>query len=109
MRTKSTPLSSFSRILGVVVLGILSVVGSFTVGVKTAGDVQTIGASRAEDFVLLGDMNGNQKIDTQDVIIMLEIARGYRVATPSDLRMDPNGDGIITIDDALRVLKQLPQ
>lgn len=88
----------------VLVLGALSVVTSFGIGIKTAGDVQTIQPTSANEVRLAGDMNMDGVIDKKDVIIILEIAQGYQEATPEQLLADPNSDGNLTIDDAVRML-----
>ena len=89
------------------ILGLLCITGSFAVGVQTAGDVQTIAPSRAEGPEMVGDINGNGIVEEDDVRIILEIVKGYREATPEELRRDPNGDGQLTIDDAMRLLHEL--
>ena len=100
------PARSLSAYVSMVILGVLSISGSFAVGVQTAGDVQTIAPSRAGEEVS-GDMNGNGRVDEEDIKIILEIAKGYRDPTPAQLRNDPNADGRLTIDDALRLLHDL--
>lgn len=98
---------SLSSYVSMVILGLLCVSGSFAVGVQTAGDVQTVAPTEATGTEVTGDMNGNGLVDEEDVTIILEIAKGYRDATPEQLRVDPNGDGRLTIDDALRLLHDL--
>jgi|SRR3989338_1268220 len=95
------------RTVSILTLGMLCVVGSFTVGIRTAGDVRTISPLAAETIQLPGDMDINGQVDLKDVIIILEIAQGYREPTQSELRADPNGDGMLTVDDAISLLHKL--
>lgn len=85
-------------------LGFLAVASSFFIGVKTAGDVETIAPSEAGGVRITGDINNDAVIDERDVIAILEIARGYEEASPDQLLADPNGDGHLTVDDAIRLL-----
>lgn len=94
------------RLLAIVPLGLLAVVASFSLGMETAGTLRTIEWSSATDG-LLGDMNGDNTVDERDVIVMLELSQGYRSATPDELAADPNGNGVIGVDDALRVLRSM--
>ena len=52
-------------------------------------------------------MDGDGSVGLQDAIVILEIVQGYAKATPDQLRADPNRDGQLTIDDALRILATL--
>lgn len=88
-------------------LGFLAVTSSFFIGVKTAGDVETIAPSEAGGVRITGDINSDSVVDERDVIVILEIARGYEEATPDQLLADPNGDGHLTVDDAIRLLHDL--
>lgn len=91
----------------VLALAFLSVTLSFAIGIQTAGDVQTISSIEAEDPRITGDMNADGRVDERDVIEILEVVRGYEEATPEQLLADPNGDGSLTVDDALRMLHDL--
>lgn len=93
--------------LHIVVLGLLSVVSSFTLGVKTAGDVETVQLSEAGGIVTAGDMNADGLLTVEDAIRILEIAQGYESATAEQLLADPNGDGQLTVEDAIRVLHDI--
>ncbi len=88
-------------------MGALAVISSFTLGIKTAGDVQPVSPSEASGTRVSGDINNDNTVDIRDAILILEIARGYEEATPSELLADPNGDGRLTIDDAIRILNDL--
>jgi hypothetical protein len=52
-------------------------------------------------------MDGNGVADVSDAMIIIEIAQGYTTATSDQLRADPNSDGALTVDDALRILSNL--
>lgn len=93
--------------MSVLTLGVFCIVGSFAVGIRTAGDVRTISPLSAETPILAGDMDGNGTVDTTDVAMILEVAQGYREPTIAELRADPNGDGVISVDDALALLHTL--
>jgi len=95
------------RDLRMLALATLSVAGSFAVGIQTVGEVQPIRLIEAGSAELAGDVDGNGVKDVQDAMIILEIAQGYRTATPELLRLDPNGDGRMTVDDALAVLSEV--
>ncbi|UPA23116.1 hypothetical protein K8942_02790 [Candidatus Peribacteria bacterium] len=88
-------------------LGTLAVVSSFALGLKTAGNIQTVAPMEASGTRLTGDISEDGIIDVRDAITILEIANGYRDATPDELLADPNGDGALTIDDAIRILNDI--
>lgn len=101
-------LSPFSRRnVSLATLGMLCVIGSFAAGIRTAGDVRTISPLAAENAQLSGDIDSNGRVDLIDVITILEISQGYREPTPDELRADPNGDGVLSVDDALSLLHTL--
>ncbi len=87
-------------------IGLLAVVASFGVGMQTAGELRTIQWSSAMDGVR-GDVNGDDLVDERDVIAILEISQGYRTATPDELNADPNANGVLAVDDAIRVLRTM--
>lgn len=95
------------RTASILTLGMLCIVGSFTVGIRTAGDVRTISPLSAETLELSGDIDGNGHLEHIDVIRILEIVQGYREPTLKELRADPNGDGVLTVDDAISLLHEL--
>ena len=92
------------QILG---LSVLCVAGAFGLGIQSAGEVQPITLIEAGSIERQGDVDGSGRIDIRDAIAILEIVRGYREVTPEELQADPNGDGILTVDDALQILQDL--
>lgn len=95
------------RLLPVLLMVALGVPFSFGVGMRLSGNVQTVSPAGASD-VLRGDMDESGTVDQLDVEIILKIAQGQRVATPHQLRADPNQDGKLTVEDAQRLLRELP-
>ena len=53
-----------------------------------------------------GDLDGNGQIDARDAVVILEIVQGYEAATARQRQADPDGDGYLTVDDAIRLLRQ---
>ncbi len=88
-------------------LGTLAIVSSFTIGMKTAGDIQTVAPMEASGTQITGDVDADGVITVRDAIAILEVANGYTDATPEALLADPNGDGQLTVDDAIRILSDL--
>lgn len=104
---KHTQSRSWTTPATYVMLGLFAVVSSFTVGIKTAGEVHTVGSIGAMGTRISGDIDGNGIVEVRDAVEILEVARGYTVATPDELLADPNSDGHLTIDDAIRILNDL--
>ncbi|MDD5469477.1 MAG: hypothetical protein PHO92_01615 [Candidatus Peribacteraceae bacterium] len=95
------------KTLSILTLGCASIAASFGLGIYTAGTVQPVSLIEAGSTEVRGDMNGNGKIDLEDVRLILEVAQGYRTASAEELRADPNDDGMLTVDDAMRLLSQI--
>lgn len=54
---------------------------------------------------VMGDLNGNGKVDVADANIALRLAVGVQTATPAQLAVgDVTGDGRIGVDDVQRIL-----
>lgn len=94
--------------------GAACVMGSFLLGIETAGEVQPVSSIQAGGLqanvlpeVTPGDVDGSGVVDLQDVIIILEVVQGYREPTPLVLKADPNGDSHLRVEDALQVLRTL--
>ncbi|MFA7681963.1 MAG: dockerin type I repeat-containing protein [Candidatus Peribacteraceae bacterium] len=94
-----------SRVLA---LGIGCIVSSFAIGIQSVGDVQPVTLIEAGNIQQAGDVDGSGEVDIRDAIVILEIVQGYASATPQQLKADPNGDGTLTVDDALRILSTVP-
>lgn len=97
----------FRQNLGILVLGVFCIAGSFAVGLQTSGNVTPISPSEALGEDMHGDMNGDGILNLQDVIITLEIVRGYREATTEQKKLDWTQDGSINLDDALGIVNHL--
>ena len=107
MSPKRTPQKWTAKHLPVVALGVLCVVSSFSLGIQTAGDIETIAPSEAGGIRLTGDINNDGQLTVRDAIDVLEVAQGYETATVEQLLADPNGDGHLTVEDAMRILQDL--
>lgn len=96
------------QMLQALFFGALCVAASFAIGIQSAGEVQPISLIEAGSPNRTGDVDGNGSVDVQDAIQILEMVQGYRSPTSDQLMADPNGDGALTLDDALRILRTLP-
>lgn len=115
---KTNTLSILShKFLHVAGFTLVCVVGSFVIGIQTAGEVHPFTTSQADEITAngvalsqiaqSGDIDGSGELDLQDVIGILEIVQGYETPSPLQLKADPNGDNRLTVEDALRVLRTL--
>ncbi len=93
--------------LPIFALGALAIVSSFAVGIRTAGDIETVAPSEAGGIRISGDVDNDGRLTVRDAIEILEVSQGYEEATPVQLLADPNADGRLTADDAMRVLQDL--
>lgn len=98
---------SLRKNIKLLTLSVLSMAMSFSVGMHTAGNVQPVTLIEAGGMEKPGDMDGNGIVNVSDAIVALEIVRGYRTAGAVELAADPNRDGEITVDDALRILSTI--
>jgi hypothetical protein len=101
-----TPTRSYRNLLTLVPLALIAGAASFGIGVQTSDQLRTIQGSAATEAPR-GDVTGDGMVDARDAAIILEIAQGYRKATPSELAADPNSNGQLTVDDAIRVLRSI--
>jgi hypothetical protein len=85
-----------------------SAVTAFSLGLFSSQSVKpVVSPINASSTVLEGDLNRNGVIDAADAQLALDIARGYKVATPEELAADPNRDYHITADDVMVILEIL--
>jgi hypothetical protein len=101
-----TPTRSYRNLLTLVPLALVAAAASFGIGVQTSDQLRAIQGSAATEAPR-GDVSGDGTVDERDATIILEIAQGYRKATPSELAADPNSNGQLTVDDAIRVLRSI--
>lgn len=110
------PSISFEKTVRILSVGALCLLGSFILGIETAGEVHPFEASKAvspdEEAAESagqepGDIDGNGQVDIKDAIAILEIVQGYEEASPLQLDADPNGDSRLTTEDALRILRTI--
>jgi len=102
----NTHTKTFRTAMTLVPLSVFAIVASFGLGMQTAGDLRAIDASSATETPR-GDVTGDGTVDVRDVVLILEVSQGYRDATPAELTADPNENGVLTVDDAIRVLRTL--
>ena len=95
------------RNIQLLILGSLSLVSAFAIGIQTSGNVQPFALIEAGGTRLSGDINANGQVDIEDAIAILEITQGYTKASLDQLLADPNDDGVLTVDDAIRILSIL--
>ncbi len=88
-------------------VGAACIVSSFIIGIRTAGDMRPVSLIEAGGIPRSGDIDGSGMVDIRDAILILEIAQGYREPSADQLRADPNDDGILSVDDAIRILSTL--
>src|SRR3989338_4288903 len=102
MKTK-LPFLLSPQIARLLSFGALCVLGSFIIGVQTAGEVQPFTHSEAEGIEaahesdLAGDIDGNGMVAVEDVIRILEIVQGYSEPTLRELSRDTNGDSRLEV------------
>jgi len=94
--------------LRALLFGAICVAAALVIGIQSAGDVKPIALIEAGSENRVGDLTGDGVVDVQDAIQILEVVQGYKAPTPEQLLADPNEDGQLTVDDALRILRTLP-
>lgn len=95
------------RNVSMLTLGAACILGSFFVGIQTAGDVRPVTLIEAGGLTLAGDIDGNGIVDVSDALRILEVTQGYEAVTVDMLTADPNRDGALTVDDAIAILTTL--
>lgn len=75
--------------------------------VLTASFSLTAFAETEETDIVLGDMNSDGKVDTDDARLILRVAAGMEKPTDDFLlRGDMNGDGVLSVEDAVSALRK---
>ena len=98
----------FSRkLVGTLALAVACVGSAFSLGMHSAGNVQPVSLIEAGSTQQRGDINGDGFVDLGDVKLILEISQGYKEATVDQVKADPNKDGELTVDDAIRVISSI--
>ncbi len=125
-RAKSTPSSESGRlerkrhlsgtVLGTMALGVLSIIASFGLGIRSAGEIRTLEHSEAAVGTASvlehprGDINKNGMTDIRDAIRMEEIILGLSPAERTEiLDGDMNGDFKLTGQDLLALLHTIAE
>jgi len=88
-------------------VGAACIASSFVIGIRTAGDITPVSLIEAGGIPRSGDVDGNGTVDIRDAILILEVAQGYREPSVDQLKADPNDDGVLSVDDAIRILSTL--
>jgi hypothetical protein len=119
--TKSNKASSGKRLerkhhmsgafLGTIAVGVLSIIASFGLGIRSAGEIKTVQNTEAaaETANLTqrarGDINANGLLEIRDAILMEERILGLAQVTRQEiLDGDMNGDFKLTGQDLLALL-----
>lgn len=104
------------KTLGRVVLALGCISLAFLLGIETTGEIhplhQESQAAKPFQAQLLtpqaGDIDANGMVNDQDVILILEVAEKLRSPSREEvLHGDTDGDGKLTVKDALRILRSL--
>jgi hypothetical protein len=102
--------------LGTIAMGVLSIIASFGLGIRSAGEIRTLEHSEAaQDTADIlqhqkGDMNRNGMYDVNDAILMEERILGYARTTQQDvLDGDMNADFKLTGQDLLALLHKIEE
>ncbi len=91
----------------IVALSIISILSSFSLGIRTAGEVETVANISALELSRTGDINGDGTMDARDAIVILEQLQSAAEPTIEQLLADPDQNGIFTIEDALHILREI--
>ncbi len=101
-------------VLGTIALGVLSIIASFGLGIRSAGEIKTLEHSEAAAGTAnltqrpRGDVNGNGTLEIRDALLMHERVMGLVEATRQEtLDGDMNGDFALTNQDLRALLHAL--
>lgn len=67
--------------------------------------VDTVGIDNLDNEFIPGDINGDSKVDTADVVLLRQYLDGKKVEITNEAAMDVNADGNYTIED-LNILRR---
>ncbi len=101
------------RNLQLVAFATMCIVGSFLIGIQSAGDVKPVLHTEAQQANLLqqlpldGDIDGDGKVTLQDEMNILQMIQGTRKITEQALATDPDHNGQLTVSDAIVILDRL--
>ena len=102
-----------SRMLQTLAFATVCIVGSFVLGIETAGEIEPFAQTNASTLNTPsapfsgGDIDGNGTRDLSDVLAVLAMVQGQTEPTERQREEDPDGDGILTMHDALLILQSL--
>ncbi|MCD8358758.1 MAG: Ig-like domain-containing protein [Oscillospiraceae bacterium] len=88
--------------------GVVTAVAAGTATITaTAGDCSaTCIVTVTEDIDVVGNVSGDDVVDTEDVVLILQYIIGMKDETELNLeRGDVNGDGVVDTDDAVLILQ----
>lgn len=88
--------------------GVVTAVAAGTATITaTAGDyAATCIVTVTEDIDVVGNVSGDDVVDTEDVVLILQYIIGMKDETELNLeRGDVNGDGVVDTDDAVLILQ----
>lgn len=98
-------------------LGLLCMVGAFTLGLETAGEVHPFDKSEAavvsgevqeQRVSPRGDVDGSGEVTIEDAILIINLIENIETSTPAMVkRGDTDDDYRLTYKDAVRVLHTL--
>lgn len=92
------------------VFAITCVIGSFVMGVQTAGEVRPVDRIEAQANLLMhkpGDIDGDGNVTVDDAILALRLYEGKESPTDAALAGDPDRDGSFTLSDLAAILRTI--
>ncbi len=91
----------------------ICVVGSFLIGIQSAGDIKPVLHTEAQPASVLshtpteGDIDGDGQVTLQDVVDLLQMIQRTRPLTQQSIAADPDHDGELTVSDAIAIIDRL--
>jgi hypothetical protein len=110
MQTHTFNQQLLKKISGYIAIGAACIVGSFTIGIQTAGDEPTHDRASAYEAMIVG-MDAQHDVTPtggtlQDVLTILRMGESVAIS-PSTLHLDVNADGVIGTQDAIQLIETL--